>query len=424
MITKNLLIRTSSRALSTFVSIGSLYVYINEFLPSDIGAFAIFSSAASIISAITLRNYPVLLLSSSSLNQEKQLYRDTFKWWLSISVLAIAASVLFKISEISLLIYPLSAFMGGALVLDRFLDIRAQLREKIYLVSLSYLANSLVSLLATLALINFTENHTFWTLCFGKIIGVLASISVMSTGVFSEYSFDKQSKSESIAQISSHHDKKIASITSVLNVVFNYFTPFVVVYSFGTSVLGQFSIAQRLIGIPISLSSIIIADEMQKLHFKSQKQNQDVDSPYRSNGNRDNSTLMKKRQYKLFLISLILGALIAVVMLIDLPNYFVGNSWSDIGTLVLIMIPLMISQLSTSSCYRMLQVSNQYSYLLKWELSRVIFVFLFILLSSYLVEFMPATYLVSASYSITGFVLYLILYRHYKKHFFEANFVN
>jgi lipopolysaccharide exporter len=160
-------------------------------------------------------------------------------------------------------------------------------------------------------------------LVIGEAMGRVMGIIVLLPG-------SKKAWSKTPKVINSYVQFKV-SLTNFLSIIFELASIncvlFFIIHSFGEDIVGQFAMAQRIISLPTVLIGAIVSQYLLS-----------IGSARAREGKFDSVRTFDRNLFKLFIGSILLGALILSIGLLG-PSKIIGDSWSTVGSILIYSIP-------------------------------------------------------------------------------------
>lgn len=341
------------------ISVLTAPVFTRLLSPEDFGAYAIFFAITSVLTVVSTARYELAIVMPSDDESASSLVILTCT--ISIAACLLQVLALYAIRYLYdgypmewLLFIPVMVLVT---CLYQIFYYWLNRRKKYAVLSAGKIVRSVAVVTASFATYIFVRNEN--TLIIGGIIGQL-----IATAVLVVYAFRgslSQHIRRSVWQIKAVAIKygdfpKYALPSAMTNTLTGYSPTILLSMFYGTTIVGFYSLTQRVLSVPISLLATAISDV-----FK-----QRASMEYSQNGNcriAFNATMKK-----LFMISIPIFIIVAIVAPWAFDNLF-GAEWSEAGRYAQIMSIMYLMSFAVSPLSYVFFVASKQRQNMLWQLT-------------------------------------------------------
>ena len=411
---KNLAILTSGTIIAQFVLVAISPLLTRIYSVEELGLFALLASLISLFTPVMNARYDISIVNAKTLKEANALAVAAFAISLIFSFLLFLGLFFYNIlfpktfSELGLWIYlliPIFVLLGLTNVLtsynNRYLQYKLISKVSVIRSTVQALTQILFGL-TKLGIIGLTIS---------QFLSVLMSIKTQAKFAFDERETFKGLKyTDIISVIRIYKNQALFSTPAIfLNSLSNSMLVFFITILYGVIELGYFSIAFKVLGLPIVIISVNVA----KVYFE--KANRELN---------DRGNFSSTYNKTFLLLSSISIPFFIILMLVssDLFELVFGEGWGRAGTFVAILAPMyLIKFVASSLSLSLILVNKQKVELLIQMLFVLVGGTVFIL--CYMLDFNIYTFLtlISSLYSLVYILMLLITFKYSKE---EKEFKN
>lgn len=373
------------------------------YLPKEFGVFAIFVTITAILSLISTGRYNLAIILPKKDEEVLNLFmlciiiNVFFCIFLYILILFFApyfSKILNLQSHLSVLyLIPLGTFLLGISETLHFLSLRK--REFTTIANNIIVQFSLISVLKiSFAFLGIGSLGLIWGHTIGYFGGILLLFFMLSKkNVFVE--LKSMISKQLISKLALQYKKfpLYSSSGSILNSLSVQMPNLLLNNFFGSTVLGYYSLTQRVLGLPVNFVSGAITDVFREK----------AAADFRQTGSCRNVFL---RTFKLLFVFSIVPFFLIFLFAPSLVPFIFGEIWNPVGQYLRIMLPLFFVTFSIVPVSSILYITGKQGHKLVWD----ILTFVLIVVSFYIGFKFFNQYVTIVIYTFVLSVMYIVLF--------------
>ncbi len=399
---RNFLVMARGRIVGQMIPILLVPFLTRLYLPEEFGVFAIFVTVTAILSLISTGRYNLAIILPKKDEEVFNLFMlcviINFLFCILIFILILFFAPYFsKIlnlqSHLSVLyLIPLGTFLLGIGETLHFLSLRKRVFTTI--ANNMIVQFSLISILKiSFAFVGIGSLGLIWGHTIGYFGGILLLLFMLSKkNVF--VGFKNIVSKQLMLKLALEYKKfpLYSSSGSILNSLSVQMPNLLLNNFFGSTILGYYSLTQRVLGLPVNLVSGAITDVFREK----------AAADFRETGSCRNVFI---RTFKLLFVFSIFPFLLMFVFAPTLVPFILGETWAPVGVYLRIMLPLFFITFSVVPVSSILYITGKQGYKLVWE----ILTFIVIVVSFYIGFKFFNQYFTIALYTFSLSFMYIIL---------------
>lgn len=354
--TKDVITLFSGSLIAQVISILFSPILSRIYTPEDYGLFALYLSVLNILIVIAPLRYEMAIMLPKEESDAIKVSNIALIFITLFSFITLIISVLFNkyISialgniEISKWLYfiPLGLFLSGCYqVFNYYLNRKKEYKN----ISLSKITQNSINSLTSLGfgLMKYNVGGLIYSSLLGQFASILVLLKKINVKIFFKSDNLKLAELKSLSR--EHKEFPLYSLPTAILDVFSLQLPIVLItHFFGTSEVGHYSFAMRVLTLPITL----IGASVSQVFY------QKISSVVNENG--DAKGLIKKTWLHLAYIGIV-PMLILLIWAPEIFSFVFGEKWFTAGKVAMIMSPMLFGMFvgsPTSSAYMVFKMQR------------------------------------------------------------------
>jgi len=382
------------------------------YTPSDFGIFAIFLSLVTVIALIANGRYNLAITLPKKIGKAKELFLLCVVGVVAVSIFCLLIGIIFQGGLLKVLglegkesfiyLVPLGVLIVALIESVYYWLLRLR--------SFKYLAKNVVIQTTTVTIFKLAFAFLPWGwfgLVFAHILGALLSLILLVIELVRTYDFKAMKKEfslKSTLQTAKRYKKfPLFSLPADgINSIANHLPNILLNNFFGSSVVGYYSLTQRVLGLPVTFVSSAMTDVFRER----------ASSDYREKGNCRGIFVETFKYLSIFsIVPFLLLFLFAPVVV----PFILGDQWVAAGEYIRILSLMFMFRFIASPLSSTLYINGKQIYLLLWQIGLLLCTILSFYVGRSIGDEKTVLLIFSGSYSVMYAILVILGYKFTKK---------